>query len=99
MQANASVVPARQGTHRGGWGTDRGYNIKAMSTIEIKAFTTLREKLGEEATEVLMEYIGQKQASALSDDKARATFATGDRLRQVFATKEDLANTKVDILR
>ena len=69
-----------------------------MSTLEIKTFTALREKPGEETTDVLMEYIAAKQAGTLTEDKADSKYPTEDRLRQIFATKEDLAKfeTKVE---
>jgi len=38
-----------------------------------------------------MEYIAAKQAGALTEDKANSMFPTEDRLRQVFATKENLS--------
>jgi phosphoribosyl-ATP pyrophosphohydrolase len=62
-----------------------------MSTLEIKTFTALREKLGEETADVLMEYISAKQAGVLTEEKADAKYPSEERLRQVFATREDLA--------
>jgi len=68
-----------------------------MSTLEIKTFTALREKLGEETTDVLMEYISAKSEGVMTEDKAKASFPTEDRLRQIFATKEDLARLETNI--
>jgi len=57
-----------------------------------------KEKLGEETADVLIEYIAAKQAGILTEDKADSKYPTEDRLRQIFATKEDLAmfETKVE---
>ncbi len=68
-----------------------------MSTLEIKTFTALREKLGEETADVLMEYISAKHEGSMTEDKAKSLFPTEDRLRQVFATKEDLARLETKI--
>ncbi len=58
-----------------------------MSISEIDLYDILSEKLGREQAKALAEYVELKAEKHLND-KTR-----------VFATKEDLANAKVDIIR
>lgn len=54
---------------------------------EIQLFTLLREKVGEEQARTLTEYIEGKVKSEVEASK------------QTLATREDLANTKVDLIK
>ena len=58
-----------------------------MSITEIELYTALRQKLGDVEAQQLVEFVKTEVKDSLD--------AKSDR----FATKEDLANTKVDIIR
>jgi hypothetical protein len=54
---------------------------------EIQLFTILREKVGEEQARALTEYVEAKVKAEVEAS------------RQSLATREDLANTKVDLIK
>jgi hypothetical protein len=58
-----------------------------MSTLELKVYEIFKVKLGEKEAAKVLEYIEAKTEKKIADKK------------DVLATKEDLANAKVDIIR
>ena len=58
-----------------------------MIVSEIELFSLPKTKLGEQEAKALVEYVEHKVDRRLEDKTA------------VFATKEDLANTKVEIIK
>ena len=58
-----------------------------MNTIELEVYEIFKVKLGEKEAAKVIEYIDDKIEKAIADKK------------DILATKEDLANAKVDIIR
>jgi len=58
-----------------------------MSSIELEVYEIFKVKLGEKEAAKVIEYIEAKSEKAIADKK------------DILATKEDLANAKVDIIR
>lgn len=58
-----------------------------MSALELKVYEIFKNKLGEKEAETIIEYF---------EAKAEAKYLEK---RDVLATKEDLANTKTDIIK
>ena len=69
-----------------------------MSAIEIKLYNTLKDKLGEKETELLLDYVRESVKDNLTASEAKGMFFTEDRARNLFATKEDVANAKNTII-
>jgi hypothetical protein len=58
-----------------------------MSSLELKVYEIFKTKLGEKEAEIIIEYFEAK-AEAKYNEK-----------RDVLATKEDIANSKVDLIK
>lgn len=58
-----------------------------MSALELKVYEIFKNKLGEKEAETIIEYF---------EAKAEAKYLEK---RDVLATKEDIANTKVDLIK
>ncbi len=58
-----------------------------MSTLELKAYEIFKNKLGEKEAETLIEYFDSKSEKKITEKK------------DLFATKEDLANLKAEIIK
>lgn len=69
-----------------------------MSATEIKLYNTLKDKLGEKETELLLDYVRESVKDNLTASEAKGSFFTEDRARNLFATKEDVANAKNTII-
>ena len=67
-----------------------------MKTVELKAYEVFKNKFGEKDTETIFEYFEANKSEAVTSKQV------DDRLKDfkdVFATKEDLANSKTDIIK
>lgn len=77
-----------------------------MSTLELKVYDILKLKLGETEAATVIEYFESK-TKEVSDNKfiVHQTLQTKDmeslrnEIHNVFATKEDMANSKADIIK
>jgi hypothetical protein len=58
-----------------------------MSTLELKAYEIFKNKLGEKEAETLIDYFESKAEKKIAEK------------RDLFATKEDLANLKAEIIK
>lgn len=58
-----------------------------MSLLEVKAYEIFKNKLGEKEAETLIEYFDSKTDKKITEKK------------DLFATKEDLANLKAEIIK
>ncbi len=58
-----------------------------MSTLELKAHEIFKNKLGEKEAETLIDYFNSKTDKKIAEKK------------DLFATKEDLANLKAEIIK
>jgi hypothetical protein len=58
-----------------------------MSTLELKVYEIFKSKLGEKEAETLIEYFDSKSEKKIAEKK------------DLFATKEDLANLKAELIK
>ncbi len=58
-----------------------------MQVTEIELYNALKQKLGDQQAETLVGYVKSEVSQKFSDNKS------------LFATKEDVANAKVDIIK
>jgi hypothetical protein len=58
-----------------------------MSTLELKAYEIFKSKLGEEEATTILQYIEEKAEKKIAEKK------------DVLATKQDIADAKVEIMR
>ena len=58
-----------------------------MSTLELKAYEIFKSKLGDSEAEILINYFNSMTDQKITEKK------------DLFATKEDLANMKADIIK
>jgi len=67
-----------------------------MKTVELKAYEVFKNKFGEKDAETVFEFFEANKSDSVTPKQV------DDRLKdfkEIFATKEDLANTKSEIIK
>lgn len=67
-----------------------------MKTVELKAYEVFKNKFGEKDAETVFEFFETNKAESVTfkqvDDRLKD-------FKDIFATKEDLANTRADLIK
>ena len=68
-----------------------------MSTLQFKAYQILREKFGENDSQIFIEFLEAEQGRSMSEDKAKSMFLTEEKVKTFLATKEDINRLELNL--